>query len=284
MEIKRSIDIENFIWQKLILGLDKKRQGIHASDLIYPKKAYWQRISPLPPTREEVMYWLSGQSHERIFLHISDLKHGGARQWEGIWFSPDIMFDFPVELKTTRRGYVVKEGEEAEKYKHYLKQLSYYCAMTNSTKGWLVVWYLTMITNNQNTAPDLFAYEVNYTEKELENIRQDLLCLKNNLITAIDKRNPDSLPDCDAFLCYETINVMTDKPVCFTCNKEFQTDWGINKHIESNSGKGHHVRYAIYERHKKPKCKYAQFCKPEIVEGYKEALEKGIFDEKEGDF
>lgn len=244
---------------------NKVRTGIHASDLLALKQAYWQRIKPLPPTKSEIIYWLSGLAHEAALLHITQFKHGKASQWENIWYTPDVFMGVPIEVKTSRRGFVVKAGKEAQQYNNYLQQLAMYCAAENSQEGWLIVWYLVMMDEKRrNTEPDFFAYKVNFTEGELEKTRKEMQEKRDLLTKALYIENVNILPDCDTWKCYKEISNMIEKPFCHTCNKEFQTDWGINKHITSKIGKGHQIKKGIYETIKKPRCKYIEWCKPEL--------------------
>lgn len=273
MKVERDYSIEQFLLEEIQNKLgDGVRDGIHQSDLLSPKKAYWQRVKPLRATKEEIIYWLSGHAHESLFLHVSDLQHGKAKKWEDIWYTPDVFYNFPVELKTTRRGFVVKEGKEAEQYAHYLKQLRYYCASENIAQGWLIVWYLVMLDENRRqTTPDYFAYRVEFEQVELDKTREEMLFLRNGLIKSIFDKDASGLPDCEDWMCFKKFQKILVKPKCITCKgREFKTEWGINKHVDSKTGKGHTIEHGIYETVIEPKCKYGQWCKPDIYITYQD--------------
>lgn len=278
MIIERDERIEKMFLETIQANLLKrKREGIHLSDLLSLKQAYWRKKKPLPATKSQIIYWLSGLAHESALLHISEFKHGKAQQWEDVWYTPDIMLGIPIEVKTSRRGFQVKPGQEWKQYSNYLEQLRGYCALTNMTEGWLVVWYLIMMDEKRrNTEPDFFAYKVNFTEEELEETRKDILKRKELLIQALDTNDITILPDCEQWKCYKEHSRMLEKPYCHTCQKEFATDWGINKHITSKTGKDkktgkpHDVKKAVYDTANKPKCEYMEWCKPEM---YKQWLE-----------
>ena len=277
--------------------MSKPRTGLHLSDLLNPKQSYWQKKKPLPPLKKEIIYWLSGKAHEGIFINVSNFERGHTEQWEGIYYSPDAylfidrgfislttssIVDDLVEMKTMRRGFVVKEGEEAEKYKGYLKQLRYYCAIQNKIDAGLFTWYLTMMDENRrNTDPDYFYYTVTFTEPELRESRQEILDMKELYIKAVETDNPEGLPDCEPYFCYKEKRNMIEKPRCLTCNKgegkDFETDWGIDKHINSKTGKGHEIKKAKYETVKEPRCKYGEYCKPEMYNTYQEWYNKNRY-------
>jgi len=272
MKIERDISIEQYLLEEIQNKLiNSPRSGIHISDLLSVKQAYWRKVKPLKATKVEIIYWLSGHAHESIFLNVADLAHGKAKQWEDIWYTPDVFFNFPVEIKTSRRGFVVKPGAEEKQYDHYLKQLRYYCGSENITQGWLVVWYLVMLTpDRRQTVPDYYCYRVEFTQEELDATRQEILDLKGKLIHAFETNDISNLPDCPIWMCYKETKNMIKKPYCETCkNKEFKTDYGIRSHLKGKAGRGHKVKFAVYEHVLKPACKYSQWCKPKIYDDYK---------------
>jgi hypothetical protein len=272
MQIVRDPSIEDFVLKEIQTKLSSfDREGIHMSDLLAPKKAFWQKTNPLPATKQEIIYWLSGKAHESVFLYVSDLKHGEAKQWNGIWYTPDVFFNFPVEIKTTRRGFVPKVGDEAESFSYYLRQLRYYCTMSNCQQGWLIVWFLVMLDENRRqTTPDYFCYRVEFTDEDLKQAQAEINKYDVALRSALASGVVDALPDCEKWICYKETRNMVEKPFCITCNKEFQTDWGIDKHVSSKTGAGHKIRKAEYELILEPRCKYAIYCKPDMVMDYEE--------------
>lgn len=278
MKCTRDTSIEQFLLEEIQEKLfANKRDEVHASDLLSPKQAYWKRVMPMKATKQEIMYWLSGHAHESIFLYVSDFEHGKAKQWNGIWYTPDVCFNFPAELKTTRRGYVVKEGQELQMYEHYLKQLRFYCAMEDVGQGWLIVWYLTMIDpDNQRRSlpPDYFCYRVELEQEELEATRKEMKELHVNLNMALKTNDINGLPDCESWMCYKEHKHMISPPHCFDCKKDFKTDYGINSHIKGKKGNGHKVSFAKYVKANEPRCKYAAYCKPDMYNFYQEWIKK----------
>lgn len=270
MEIKEDTSIKQFIFEEIQRNLGKEvREGIHLSDLLSPRKAYWQKTVPMLPETKEIIYWLSGRGHESAFLRISNFEHGEARQWEGIWYTPDILFNFPVEIKTTRRGYLPKEGDEAEKYAHYLKQVKGYCAITEKKQAWLIVWYLSLFDAEGNkTTPDFFTYRVEFTDEELEEERKRMLWQRDLLLKALETHEFNLLEPCEEWMCFRKEREMITKPFCKTCNKEFNTSWGINKHINSRTGSWHEIVDATYIEKRVIQCKYYEMCIGGETESY----------------
>ena len=274
MEIKRSPEREQYLFdtiRKAFLEKDKDRhKSIHLSDLLYPRQAYWQRKVNLPITDSEVQYFVIGRGHEDVFHYVTGLKHVEVREWEGIVYSIDFFLDHPNEMKT-RRGYLAKEGEEKDRYESYLNQLRGYCACEHILEGGLWVWSLLEKIDVHKSAPQLACYEVVFTEEELESERKSLVERRDALQKALDyvfdpfiEDVPASpwmaLPVCPEWMCKETLTNMIEKPHCITCNRDFEGEWGLNKHLDSKTGKGHETKPGVYEKTVSPKCKYYQYC------------------------
>jgi hypothetical protein len=260
--------LRNRIKEEELLGIigqnffEKERSGIHLSDLLYPRQAYWQKMHPLPPTSSEIQYWVIGRGHEDVVHRVSGFKHIESRVWNGIHYGIDFFREHPIEMKT-RRGYLAKEGEEATRYDSYIAQLLGYCACENIPKGELWVWSLLEKKDSFRSAPEFAVYEVDFTVDELHEERERLMEMKVCLLNALSGsvESYDRLPECPEWKCIQKDTTVAVPPKCLTCNREFQTDWGIEKHIGSKTGKGHNVIYALYEVKITPRCKWYDECK-----------------------
>src|SRR3972149_8434106 len=246
MQIRRNPEIEQWLFDEIRRNWGKEpREGIHLSDLLTPRKAYWQRIKPLYPTDKEIMYWLTGQGHEKVMEASSGYSHAETKEWNGILYTPDFFFNFPNELKTRRRN-LAEEGKEAETYDYYLQQLKGYCACENKTHAWLHVWALVEKQEDRTTKPELGCYEIDFTEEELDLERIRLSLTKDKLIFAYNSKSHKELPLCPSWMCGKESRIMVVKPHCLICKKDFETEWGINKHINSKTGNGHEVTRGEY--------------------------------------
>lgn len=267
MEITRDSSIEKFLFDEIRKNMNKERTGIHLSDLLAPRKAFWQKTKPLPPTDDEIMYWTTGKGHEDAFHLVSDIEHGTEQEWNGIKYTPDFFHNFPAEMKTRRRN-IAKGGNEAEDYDYYLKQLRGYCAVTGKTQGWLHIWCLVSKDGETGaTKPELASYRVGFTEDELSNERFKLDSMKCDLLVAIGTKEHTLLPQCPEWMCGKNKSEMIKNPFCTTCDREFSTDWGIEKHINSKKGQGHEIKKAEYKWEYEKRCKWFDDCKPVLPTG-----------------
>jgi len=260
MEIKRNQSIEDWAMNEVQnnWGSDA-REGIHLSDLLAPRRAYWQKIKPMKPTLKEISYWTSGSAIEDKFLRAIGYEHGEMKEWEGIKYTPDTFFNFPAEIKSRRRA-LAKEGEEAQMYDHYLKQLIGYCAVENKQKGWLIVLSLAEKQDNNKTMPEWRYYDVMFMENELKEERGRLIQTKEMLGEALRIKQFDSLPLCASWICGKTLKIMEQKPYCKTCSKTFESSWGSEKHLSSRTGNGHEMIPPVFREEYEKECKYFDEC------------------------
>ncbi len=266
MQITRNEALEQQIFddarKSFALADEKRNATLHLSDMLSPKRAYWQRTMPLPLSEDEIQYFTIGRGHEDSLHRITGYKHVPSKEWNGMTYSVDFWLDVPAEMKT-RRGYLPKEGEEEEKFESYLKQLKGYCAIEEKPTGKLIVWSLLEKSDDFRSKPKMQCYEVVFTEEELQAERERLLATRDALVQAIASKDPSTLPDCPEWQCVEKRTTLIVKPYCLTCKREFATDWGMDRHLESKTGKGHEYKRGQYNIEILPRCKWYQFCKGE---------------------
>jgi hypothetical protein len=183
--------------------------GIHASDLMDPRLAYWRALDPKPLTDRTIWLFVVG----KVLHHfVVDLPTGqalpgqsdsGTRKARGILFSPDRVTDTgtPIELKTNR---IQHESDHPEHdYAHYLEQLCTYMALMDVTEGSLWVLHINFLVDRR-TEPQPRCYTVRVPASELVLFRAILDQTREQLIEALAQRNIDSLPLCRTWLCGTT--------------------------------------------------------------------------------
>lgn len=263
MNITRDTEIEQWAEKEVSNNWGKEaREGIHLTDLLAPRKAYWQKVKPMNPTKEEILYWTSGNAIEERFLRAIGYTKAGVKEWEGILYTPDIFFNFPAEAKSRRRA-MAKEGEEAKVYDYYIAQLLGYCAMENKQQGWLLVFSMLERQDDGTTKPEWGFYRVEFTQDELDKEKERLLVIKAKLELVLQGFNTTYvLPLCPAWMCGKESKTMTKKGYCIDCKKEFETESGIVKHPKSKTGLGHKITMPEYKREYIKRCKYYDDCEP----------------------
>jgi len=258
MELIRDESIEKWLFSEMRQEIGKEaREGIHLTDLLTPKKAYWQKIQPEYASDDELLYFLTGRGHESAMLAVSGYQHGDVKERDGITYTPDIFFNFPVEVKT-RRAFLAKDGEETEKYAWYIKQLSGYMSLEDIQQGWLIVWCLSEKQDDGwSTKPAVRVYRLTMTQEELNEKKVELRAILALLRASLELKDPSKLPDCPEWMCARISQTLIQRGFCKTCDKEYQKSNYLTKHKEQ----GHEIIMPVYKAEIEPKCKYYDICK-----------------------
>ena len=185
------------------------RAGIHASDLLMPRKGYWRKIDPQPLSDREVGLFLVGKVLHAFVLSELDPGHvdirntdEGSRYSEtlGLWYSPDrLRGNIPVEFKTNRGMYPAKSIGDLETY---LNQVLIYMAANDSLEGKIVVMYTNAKDESGKTSPQFRVFAVTITPDELVAIKLAVRKVRDELADAVQTRRFDNLPLCPAWLCH----------------------------------------------------------------------------------
>jgi hypothetical protein len=203
------------------LEKNERAEGVHVSDIVFPRKSYWRGIDPKPMTDDEALFFTAGRAHHEMLEAFFDSKtnkkraDAGEHVWKGIYYSPDIKYPHPDEIKTSRSQYPPGEHANlAKEFKHYLSQLTKYMGAMNDNQGALTVFYIS--AKNQDTGigtkPQLRCYDVFLTDAELKKVRKNMLLKKTALIAAKKNKNVALLPLCPAWLCRGCVWLEKCKP------------------------------------------------------------------------
>lgn len=194
--------VENREAREELLSLAKeflggRREGWHVSDLLYPRRAYWERKQPQPLSDLKTLYFLAGRGHHEILQMVSAMpEYREVRvKWAGITGTIDVFRDVPVEIKTTRAGGCRDAAAIERDHPEWIRQLRYYCAMLGQPRGQL--WVLGL--GGKGELPDLRVYDVEVDD--LDKIRLEMIRIKEALERALEAGNPEVLPPCPAWMC-----------------------------------------------------------------------------------
>lgn len=225
LDIERNEDAEDALVEttKTWLADEGKERDprIHASDLLDPRKAYWNRQH-----KEELDARMTGNFFVGKVLHaffstamnkkkglsLVDTDVGGtwdkslgisfSNDWEKKIKSKDSPNGIPYELKTSRALNEQTKKDMAS----YLEQLCIYMAAKLSLVGRLVVLRLMAKDNLKGwgTYPQYRAYEVRWTKKSLNEYREQIKSTVKLLTKALKtktKKDIKMLPLCREWKC-----------------------------------------------------------------------------------
>lgn len=186
---------------------DGPREGIHASDLLNPRKGFWRHTKPLPPTDRDVGFFLVGRILHAFVLHdqgpidLDKTDEGSTHDTDlDLYYSPDKLHDdFVEEFKTSRSYY---EPRELKDIQTYLEQLLIYMAMKRMTRGRVSVFYLNARDAAGKTTPTFRVYNVSVPVEELDALRLELRTQRNALADALASGVHTALPLCPEWMCH----------------------------------------------------------------------------------
>ncbi|MGH9910302.1 MAG: hypothetical protein ACRD32_06640 [Nitrososphaerales archaeon] len=191
----------------------KDRTGIHASDLLDPRKAYYDKVNPQPLSNRMVGLFFVGKVLHAFFL--SALTGETGVNWKsdggstidkelGFSYSPDWCKDgIPGELKTSRSKYEQSKSDLGG----YLEQLLIYMVGKKSEEGRLVVLLLSLPAprgEGWGTYPQYRAYNVHISKADLAKYKSQLIATRKLLVQALktNKRSDIAkLPLCRTYKC-----------------------------------------------------------------------------------
>ena len=189
---------------------DRLREpGIHASDLLDPRLAYFQSVDPKPLSERKVWLFLIGRVLHGFVVQAMDPEQektatdSGTHEELGILYSPDIMRSGrPIELKTSRIYELPPEEHLQDEWTIYLEQLVIYLTLTNRLTGYL--WVLCINLREEGTRrtfPEPRCYRVELTRAQFHQIEDEVIRARDLLIQAKAERNHRILPLCRSWLC-----------------------------------------------------------------------------------
>ena len=214
VHVEREEGAEDKLVEKTRTWLEKdsnrKDDEIHASDLLDPRKAYWDRKNKTRLSNRAVGLFFTGKVLHAFFL--SALGGETGTNWKsdtGSKYHKDLQIYWsndwekgiiPYEFKTSRGKYEQKPSDLGG----YLEQLLIYMVAKNSTTGRLIVLMLNLPAprgEGWGTYPQYRAYTVTVSKADLAKYRKQIIKTRKELVDAIKRKKPDNLPLCREFKC-----------------------------------------------------------------------------------
>jgi len=212
ISLVRNEKIETQLLEKARAWLETsdRAPGIHASDLLDPRQAYWKHVKPLPLSKRLIPMFLIGKIlHAFVLNAVDEVPLNLDQTDEGSSFSKELGFSFspdhvkgkqPRELKTSRSFYEPKTAKDVD---NYLEQLLEYMAAMDHTTGQLWVLYLNLKDEKGATCPQFRCFTVKVSKEDLDGFKKVLKTTRMMLESAIKQGKPEALPLCRAWKCGE---------------------------------------------------------------------------------
>lgn len=211
LTLVRSLKEEGQLVSKARAWLEQEERspGIHGSDLLDPRQAYWSKTKPLPLSDRMISIFLIGKVLHAIVLgavdgavNLSQTDSGSSTsELLQLTYSPDRIHKGRVyEFKTARN---FKEPKTVDELSNYIEQLLVYMAATQTTESTLWVLYLNLRDEKGRTDPAFRAYHVTISEADLALVTTELKETRNLLYDALQRNDPSKLPLCREWKCSE---------------------------------------------------------------------------------
>lgn len=209
LKIKRSKESEALLNERSRHWIEngERTPGIHASDLLSPRLAYWNRMKPGVLPERLINMFLIGRVLHAFILSAVDEKtgvdwssDGGSKTSEelGIEYSIDsFLGKIPRELKTSRAFY---EPKKLKDLWSYTEQLLIYMAAENKLEGEIWVLYLNL-RDKGKSAPCYRAYKVTLSQADLDALKQKFKETADNIKAALAAKDHRPLPLCQEYKC-----------------------------------------------------------------------------------
>jgi hypothetical protein len=170
------------------------------NDIVFPRKAYFERLKLSEGVREEREEYLRSMD-ERGFLDVlrDSLRYGvpGEAQRIPVKHAPladlvQIWQNLPTILRDPKLSSLVERERLPRMFPHYFLRLGFDCALTENTKGRLLLYYVRVPKEDAK----LMVYDVNF--RNLNAVKAEALRRLELLEKAT---SPLQLPKCPSWMC-----------------------------------------------------------------------------------
>ncbi|TET41956.1 MAG: hypothetical protein E3J60_03400 [Dehalococcoidia bacterium] len=170
------------------------------NDIVFPRKAYFERLKLSEGVREEKEEYLRSMDERGFFDALRDSLYFGApgeaqkipvkhapladlvRTWQNL----------PTILRDPKFSSLVERERLPRTFSHYFLRLGFDCALTENTKGRLLLYYVRVPKEDAK----LMVYDVNF--RNLNAVKAEALRRLELLEKAT---SPLQLPKCPSWLC-----------------------------------------------------------------------------------
>ena len=170
------------------------------NDIVFPRKAYFERSQPKEEVKEEKEDYLRSID-ERGFLDAlrDSLRFGAPGEAQKIPVKHAPLTDLvqtwhkmPTILRDPKFSSLVERERLPRAFPHYFLRLGFDCALTENTKGRLLLYYVKVLKEDAK----LMVYDVSF--RNLNAVKAEALRRLELLAKAI---SPLQLPKCPSWMC-----------------------------------------------------------------------------------
>jgi hypothetical protein len=201
-ELAGEIYVDNTTCEQLLSKMAgaQPSQLFGINDIVFPRKAYFERLKLSEEVREEKEEYLRSMDERGFIDALRDsLRYGapGEAQRIPVKHAPladlvQIWQNLPTILRDPKFSSLVERERLPRTFPHYFLRLGFDCALTENTKGRLLLYYVKVPKEDAK----LMVYDVNF--RNLNAIRDEALRRLELLEKAT---SPLQLPKCPSWMC-----------------------------------------------------------------------------------
>jgi len=206
-ELAGKVQIDEVTRQQLLdmLGKPKPPRLLHANDLVFPRKAYFERRKSVETVSEGKVAEEQGEylrsMEERGFVGaLKDIiRYGSPGEVENMLVQYASLSDLvqlrqglPTMVRTPKFQSLVERERLPSSFPHYFYRLGFDCALTDHPKGRLFLYYANVSEENAK----LMVYDVSF--RNLGDIKAEAIRRIELLERAT---SPAQLPRCPSWMC-----------------------------------------------------------------------------------
>ena len=210
VELQRDRASEAWLLKKSGEWLSKQERpaGLHATDLLDLRRAFFRAVDPKPLGPREIGLFLPGKVLHAFVLGAAGGKvdlnatDEGAHFSEefGLWYSPDWDRGGNIaEFKTSRAFKTPKDLSDVD---IYVEQVLIYLACKNQLEARLWCLYLNLRDEvTKRMTPTFLCFRVKISQEDLERIKTFIRASKQDYEKAVETGDFRSLDLCRGWLC-----------------------------------------------------------------------------------
>jgi hypothetical protein len=206
-DLAGEIQVDSTTCQQLInkMAGAQPHQLFGINDIVFPRKAYFERLklqetAPGEETREEKQEYLRSMDELGFLDALRDsLRYGAPGEAQRVPVKQAPLADLvqtwhnlPTILRGPKLSSLVERERLPRAFPHYFLRLAFDCALTESAKGRLLLYYVRVPREDAK----LMVYDVNF--RSLDTVKAEALRRLKILEKAT---SPLELPKCPSWMC-----------------------------------------------------------------------------------
>lgn len=176
---------------------------IHVSDVVFPRKTYYQVTQGRKVTDKAIGFWFLGKAIGTEIQRVLGQQYAEIETKIDDFVAHMDYYDGMLigEIKSSRKWTI-----PATPAPHYIRQTGYYCAMSGKSKAEILVIYPTAGRTWKGEAAstvEFRAWALEVPPDAQAEILRDMVACKSAIIDALDRHDPSRLPPVPAWLLEE---------------------------------------------------------------------------------